>query len=152
MRASKKISIHNLELDKYRKANIAQPASALQCWLTAICRAQDEVKSLTEVVKIDPILQKFYDIDPGFAQFIERHGKVSLMPELLKAYKRWEMDIISEKLDEEYRNAEIETRIAKGKTEERISLAKNMLLEREPIEKVAKYTGLALEEIKLFSG
>ena len=54
-------------------------------------------------------------MDPGFAQYVERHGIVSSIPETLMAYKRWKMDAISDMLDEEYRRAEFEKQLAESK-------------------------------------
>jgi len=67
-RATDKLFMHNLELDKFRKVGEGVPATPLWCWLAAICRSQDEKKPLTEVVKMDTDLQAYYDKDPGFAQ------------------------------------------------------------------------------------
>ena len=70
---------------------------------------------------MDPELQEYYDNDPGFAQFVQRHGAVAAMPDIRKAYRRWEYDVILDRLDEERRVAEVETRLAeseaKGKVE-----------------------------------
>ncbi|MCL2046738.1 MAG: hypothetical protein FWG88_10200 [Oscillospiraceae bacterium] len=63
---------------------------------------------------MDPKLKELYDSDPGFAQFVERHGLVASMPELRKAYRRWEYDIMLDRLDEERRNEEVNMRVAEG--------------------------------------
>ena len=111
-RATDKLLIHNLELDKYRRAGYERQATPLQCWLTAICRSQDEKKTLTEVVEMDPELQDYYDNDPGFAQFVRRHGEVAAMPDVRKAYRRWEYDLILDRLDEERREADMAAQLA----------------------------------------
>lgn len=49
-----------------------------------------------------------------------------------------------------YKGAIIEGRIEgkkEGKKEAKIEVAKNMLMENEPIDKIARYTGLAKEDI-----
>lgn len=49
-----------------------------------------------------------------------------------------------------YKGAIIEGRIEgkkEGKKEGKIEIAKNMLMENEPIDKIARYTGLAKEDI-----
>ena len=126
-RATDKLTIHNLELDKYRKTDNNIPATPLQCWLTAICKSQDEKKPLMEVVNMDSELQAYYDEDPGFAQFVKRHGAVASMPEIRKAYRRYEYDLILDKLDEERRLAEMEEKLAKGIAEsEAKGMAKGM--------------------------
>jgi len=119
-RATDKLLIHNLELDKYRKMGIKKPTTPLQCWLTAICRSQDEKKPLMEIVKMEPELQEYYDKDPGFAQFVQRHGVVAAMPDIRKAYRRWEYDVILDRLDEERREAEMEMKLAESRSEGKI--------------------------------
>ena len=120
-RATDRLAMHNLELDKYRRTYIDNPATPLRCWLTAICRSQDKKKPLTEVVKMEAELQEYYDNDPGFAQFVQRHGAVAAMPEVRRAYRRWEYDLMLDRLDEERRVAEMETQLeeseARGKAE-----------------------------------
>ena len=113
-RATDKLSMHMLELDKFRKTRMDQPSSPLRCWLTAICRSQDEKKTLPEVVKMDEELQEYCDSDPGFAQFVERHGAVAALPDVRKAYRRWEYDRMLESLDEERRAADIDARISES--------------------------------------
>ena len=113
-RATDKLAIHILELDKYRETDKDSTATPLRCWLTAICRSQDEKKPLTEVVKMDEELQEFYDIDPGFAQFVERHEAVAAMPEIRKAYRRREYDQMLDRLDEERRAAQLEAQLSES--------------------------------------
>ena len=110
-RATDRLAVHNLELDKYRKTNRDNPATPLECWLTAICRSQDGRKPLPEVVKMDEVLQEFYENDPGFAQFVDRHGIVSAMPDVRTAYRKWEYDLMLDRLDEERRAAKIEAQM-----------------------------------------
>ena len=116
-RATDKLEIHNLELSKYRGLSIAEPYNALCNWLTAICRAQDEKKPLAEVVKMDAQLQKYCEQDAGFAQFVDRHGVVAATPEIRKAYRRWEYDIILDRLEEERKAAEQASREEKSRAE-----------------------------------
>ena len=49
---------------------------------------------------MDSQLQAFYEEDPGFAQFVNRHGYVASSPEVRKAYRRWEADMMLDKLEE----------------------------------------------------
>ena len=158
-RATDRLQVHNLELDKYRRNGKAVPETPLECWLTAICRSQDEKKPLTEVVKMDPKLKELYDSDPGFAQFVERHGLVASMPELRKAYRRWENDIMLDKLDEERRNEEVKLRVeegeARGRAEgiaiEKIETARRFLELGLSIDEVAAGTQLSIEDVKTIS-
>ena len=116
-RATDRLAVHNLELDKYRKTNLDNPTSPLECWLTAICRSQDGRKPLPEVVKMDAELKTSYDSDPGFAQFVDRHGVVSATPEVRRAYRKWEYDLILDRLDEERSAARIAEQMARSRAE-----------------------------------
>ena len=98
---------------------IARTTKSLHHWLTAICRAQDNKLSLMEVVKMDSQLQEFYKADPGFAQFVERHGFVAASPEVRKAYRRWEYDMILDKLEEERKVADQAAQVEEGRAEGR---------------------------------
>ena len=126
-RATDKLTIHNLELDKFRETDIDKMTNPLRCWLTAVCISQDEKKPLMEVVKMKLELQAYYDNDPGFAQFVDRHGIVAAMPEVRKAYRRWEYDLILYRLDEERRTKQHEMQLvvskAEGKAERDMEIA-----------------------------
>ncbi|MDR1297197.1 MAG: hypothetical protein LBO05_07460, partial [Deltaproteobacteria bacterium] len=39
---------------------------------------------------MDPVLKESREADPGFAQFVDRHGIVASTPEMLKAYDDWQ--------------------------------------------------------------
>jgi hypothetical protein len=99
-RATEKFEIHNLELPRFRKLepNFKNP---LHCWLTAVCRAQEQEKPMKEVVEMDTNLKEYYDVDPGFAQFVDRHGVVAASPEVRKAYRRWQYEQVLAELEAE---------------------------------------------------
>ncbi len=68
-------------------------------------------------------------------------------------YFRAEMAIQQEidKFEEKFKEGEVKGKAAgkvEGKAEEKIETAKEMLIENEPIEKIARYTKLTVEEIK----
>ena len=125
--ATDRLAIHNLELDKYRKTEIDNLTNPLRCWLTAICISQNLKKPLMEVVKMKPELQDYYDEDPGFAQFVDRHGVVAAMPEVRRAYRRWEYDLMLDRLDEERRAEQHEIQLlaseAKGEAKSQMKIA-----------------------------
>ena len=66
---------------------------------------------------MDTDLQEYYNEDPGFAQFVERHGAVAAMPDIRKAYRRWEYDVMLDMLDEERRVAEMEVQLLASRSE-----------------------------------
>ena len=92
-------------------------------------------KSMKEVVRIVTQLKEFMEQDAGFAQFVERHGIVSATPEIRKAYRRWEYEIVLEKLEEERLAAEQAEMLAisrkegmeKGRAELNMEFALNIL-------------------------
>ena len=151
-RATDRLEVHNLELSKFRELKMEDLTKPLQCWLTALCRSQDREATLREVVKMDAQLQLYYEHDPGFAQFVDRYGTVVSMPELRKAYRRWEYDIMVEKLEEE-RNAakyaaQLAEREARGEKAKAFAIARNLLSMNLPLGQIVTATGLTLEEVE----
>ena len=144
-RATDKFEMHNLELDKFRKLDQEKPANPLHLWLTALCRAQDAKTTMMEVVKMDTQLQTFFDSDPGFAQFVNRHEEVVAMPEVRNEFLRWQIEQIINDLERQ--RVEAKSR-AEGEAKKQVEVAKNMLAENEPIEKIMRYTGMSREEIE----
>jgi hypothetical protein len=59
-------------------------------------------------------LEAFYEQNPGFAQFADRHGAVAAAPEVRKAFRRWEYDRIIDALEEERRAAKAASDLARG--------------------------------------
>ncbi|MDR1297454.1 MAG: Rpn family recombination-promoting nuclease/putative transposase [Deltaproteobacteria bacterium] len=89
-RASDRLEIHMIQLPLF-KAMAPDFKNPPHCRLTAIARARGQGKSLKEVVEMDPVLKESREADPGFAQFVDRHGIVASTPEMLKAYDDWQI-------------------------------------------------------------
>jgi len=157
-RATEKLMIHNLELDKFREHIKDKPTTKLECWLFAVCASQDENKPLKEVVKMHPELQAFYDEDPGFAQFIDRYGEVASIPEIRKAYRRYEYDQILDALEEERRAEAVKKQIdegiaegkAKGKAEGKAEVQMEIALKAFNSVKQDKSMSEIIDMLKLF--
>ena len=124
-RAVEKFEIHHLQLPKFRELE-PDLKNPLHCWLTAICRAQERKTLIGEVVKMDAALQAFCEVDPGFAQFVERHGYVASLPDVRKEYKLWQIEqvVIGEENEQLMAQGRAEGRtegraegIAEGRTE-----------------------------------
>lgn len=180
-RATDRFEVHNLELDKFRKLQLKKLEKPLHLWLTALCRAQDSKTTMMEVVRMDTQLQIFYDVDPGFAQFVDRHGVVVALPDIRKAYLLWEYEQIVNALERERLEAKGEARgeargisigeargitigkaegitigkaegeligEARGISKHKLETAINMLADKEPIERIIRYSGLSREEIE----
>jgi hypothetical protein len=90
-RAVERFEIHHLQLPRFRELK-PDFKSPLHCWLTAICRAQEQKVFMSEVVEMDTALKAYYEVDPGFAQFVARHGYVASLPEVRKEYKLWQIE------------------------------------------------------------
>jgi hypothetical protein len=90
-RAVDRLEIHHLQLPVFRELE-PDFKNPLHCWLTAICRAQDQKIFLQEVVDMDAALKAYCEIDPGFAQFVARHSYVASLPQVRKEYKLWQIE------------------------------------------------------------
>jgi predicted nucleic acid-binding protein len=122
-RATDRLAIHNLQLDLFRAIERKPTYRPLDCWLTAICRAQDSKKKISEVIEMDEQLRAFYEQNPGFAQFSDRHDMIASAPEVRTAFRKWEIEMIIAATEEE-RQAErqriaVEEGMAKGRAEGR---------------------------------
>jgi predicted transposase/invertase (TIGR01784 family) len=138
--ASKRFGIHNIELEKFRKAT-PDLSKALHCWLTAICRSQDSRKSLKEVLKMDGALRNFADNNPGMKQFVERYELASADKETRTAYRKWEYE-------QALHIMEIQLQKAEGKAENNTEVTKNALAMGFSVEQIEKLTGLTREAIE----
>jgi predicted transposase/invertase (TIGR01784 family) len=98
-RADDLLAIHHLELSEFRKI-VTDYSNPLHCWLLALVRAQDQCIFVREVVEMDQNLKTYYDADPGFAQFVDRHGLVASDPKTKSEYKHW---LINQIADDEHK-------------------------------------------------
>ena len=80
--------IHHLQLPKFKEVDL-DLAKPLHLWLRALCLAQDGDKLMREVVMGEPELKAYYEADPGFRQFVDRHRQVAGDPAFHKEYKKW---------------------------------------------------------------
>ncbi|MGF1534721.1 MAG: Rpn family recombination-promoting nuclease/putative transposase [Bernardetiaceae bacterium] len=79
--------------------------------------------------------------DEGLKSAYQEANKHTWTPEELEAYDYAFMR-------EEDERAKLDQAEKKGKTQEKIDIAKTMLSDNEPSEKIAKYTGLTVEQIE----
>ena len=96
--AFRNLVIHHLQLPLFRKIAL-DLSNPLHCWLRAFCLAQDHNKSMKEVVMGEPKLKEYYDDDPGFKQFVDRHWLVAGDPDARHAYFMWRREVISRALE-----------------------------------------------------
>ena len=82
------IAVHHLQLPEFRKID-PDYSKPLHCWLSALCLAHEREKLLEEVVMANPDLKAYYDDNPGFKQFVDRHGLVSGDPKIREEFQLW---------------------------------------------------------------
>jgi predicted transposase/invertase (TIGR01784 family) len=107
--------IHHLQLPRFKKIS-PDFRNPLHCWLTAIIRAQSCKKPLKEIVDMDNALRAYYEVDPGFAQFVDRHGLVASNPRTRRAYDFW---VIEQQLALEEKTTWLDQGRAEGEAEGR---------------------------------
>jgi hypothetical protein len=104
-RADDILAIHNIQLPRFR-AITPDYGNPFHCWLLGLTKAQDQNIFLKEIIEMDLNLKEYYETDPGFAQFVERHSQVASDPEIKKAYKYWLIHQITER-EHLYRSAQV---------------------------------------------
>jgi flagellar biosynthesis/type III secretory pathway protein FliH len=96
-RASSKISIHNIELKKFVRHALPhlenkpyrKDTPVLHYWLWALCKAENENKSLGEVIKMSDALSEFAEKDTGFKQYAGRYEQISSDLQVRRVYAMW---------------------------------------------------------------
>lgn len=89
---------HNIELPKFRRMSpdLSKP---LHLWLTAICRAQDEGKTLREVVDMEPALKELERENQSFWQFIDNYSIANMDEETRMKYRDEIIEVIFAKAE-----------------------------------------------------
>ena len=147
--ASTRFGIHDIQLPRFRKIepDFTKP---LHCWLTAICRSQDNKRSLKEVVEMDAHLSSYADRNPGMKQFIDRHEIVSADKDTRHNYQMWmhEQTLMGyEKML--LRKEGVEEGLEKGRVEERKKTALNMINKNYTDDNIMEITKLSYNEIQV---
>jgi hypothetical protein len=83
-----KFSIYNIQLPCFRKLE-PDFSNSLDCWLYAIDKAAQDMKTLKEVLDMTPELQAFATHDSGFQQYCQQYDRVAADPATLDEYYRW---------------------------------------------------------------
>ncbi|WP_417904753.1 Rpn family recombination-promoting nuclease/putative transposase [Candidatus Tisiphia endosymbiont of Micropterix aruncella] len=115
-----------IELGKFKKTQLTSVADE---WLHLFKCATQETEPPKDI-KSSKVLDAYH--------MIERY---KLTPAEYDLY-------IRTKLQEDAENIALSEHFTKGKAEEKIAMAKEMLANNEPIEKIVKYTKLSIEEIE----
>jgi hypothetical protein len=115
-----------------------------------------------EVVEMGtPGLREFAAMDKGFQQFLSQYDYAANDPEVRRKYQDWYIELWRRQENEraaEERGVAIgeergekrgeERGIAFGEERRGFAIARNMLRDGEPVEKIMRYTGLTLAEVK----
>ena len=140
--------VHNIELPKFKKIT-PDFTNPLHLWLTAICRAQDENKTLWEVVNMEPELKTFQETNPPFSQFVNGYDIANADDETRRQYDRWRLEMGFHQIELNIRKAEGKAEgIAEGKAEEKVGIAIKLLELGDSVDKIALVTGLTIDEIE----
>jgi hypothetical protein len=87
--AGERLTVHNIDLPKFRRLSGSNLGSPLRRWAATLCRGLDEGKALKEVVALEPALREFYDEDEGFRQFIDRYEEAAADLDIREEHDRW---------------------------------------------------------------
>ena len=110
-------------------------------------RLEREIDDWLHVMKYDEIPENYHS--PYMVQVAEKLSILKMTPEERANYSYYQKKLYSDR--DELAAAEargIEKGIEKGKTEEKMEIAKAMLLDGDAIEKISKITGLTVKEIE----
>jgi predicted transposase/invertase (TIGR01784 family) len=134
--AFENLQIFNVQLPEFRKKK-HDLTDKLDAWLYILDTAEQEKKTVEEVISMDETLRTTVKEDPGLQQFIENYDRISASGEMRKEYFGYIQGIY-------YLNGIQRSAFLDGK----IETAKNMLLDGIKPEKISLYTELPLETIQ----
>ncbi|MDR0986400.1 MAG: Rpn family recombination-promoting nuclease/putative transposase [Ruminococcus sp.] len=130
------LQIFNIELPKFRKKK-HDLTDRLDAWLYIFDTAEQENKTVEEVISMDETLKATVTEDPGLKQFIENYDRISADGEMRKEYFGYIRGMY-------YLNGLQRSAFLDGKIED----ARNMLLDGLKPEKISQYTNLPIETIR----
>ena len=130
-----------IELPKARRMYKTNPSNTICQWMLFLDNPNQ--KEVVQIMKENKDINKAIDE----LEQVSGNEKLRRIAELKEKYIRDEQASIEYAQDEGYRQGEENGR-AKGRTEEKIKIAQNMLKENVNIELISKVTGLSQEEIK----
>jgi predicted transposase/invertase (TIGR01784 family) len=134
--AFENLQIFNVQLPEFRKKK-HDLTDKLDAWLYILDTAEQEKKTVVEVISMDETLRTTVKEDPGLQQFIENYDRISASGEMRKEYFGYIQGIY-------YLNGIQRSAYLDGKTD----TAREMLLEGFEPEKIAKITHLPIETIQ----
>jgi predicted transposase/invertase (TIGR01784 family) len=137
------LQIYNIELPKFRLKE-HDLSKSLDAWLYILDTAEQEEKTVEEVVNMSSRLQETLQNDPGIQQFMENYERVSADPTKRDEYISYAKGIY-------YLNGVLRCANEDGSFKAKLEDARNFLKLGVDVEIIAKGTGLPLETIKSLS-
>jgi len=132
----KDFSFTFIELPKFKITDINLLTNIIEKWCFFFKHADKTSESdLRKIIGSDQVIERAYD----------ELNQFNWTEEELLTYEQESKRIMDNKASEDYL---IKTAKAEGIEEKAIDTAKEMLINNEPIEKIAKYTKLSIEKIK----
>jgi predicted transposase/invertase (TIGR01784 family) len=142
--AFENLKIYNVQLPEFRKMK-HDLSSKLDAWLFILDTAEQEKKTVEEVIAMNETLKNTVTADPGLVQFIENYDRISADGEMRKEYFNYiqGMYLLNGIQRSAYEDGEIS-----GKIEGKIEAARNMLYDGIDPLNIARYTDLPIETIR----
>jgi predicted transposase/invertase (TIGR01784 family) len=146
------LQIYNIELPKFR-AKEHDLSKSLDAWLYILDTAEQEQKSVEEVVNMNSRLQETLQNDPGIQQFMENYERISADPSKREEYISYAKGIyyfngVLRGAVEEGMEKGMTVGIAKGMEKGKLEAAQKMLSKKYPITDISDITGLPIETIR----
>jgi len=159
--ASGKFASYSVQLPSVEKTDL-DFGNPFHCWCYVLHTAHKGGLPVREVVEMGtPGLREFAAMDKGFQQFLSQYDYAANDPEVRRKYQDWYIELWRRQENEraaEERGVAIgeergekrgeERGIAIGAKRNTLEIARNMLRDGEPVEKIVRYTGLSMAEIK----
>jgi len=139
---------HNIQLPRFRRIT-PDFQNPLHLWLTAIVRAQDESKTLREVVDMDHALQAFEQGNPAFAQFVNGYEFANADQETRNSFILWNKEEMLQAHEKALLIEEAVAGIERKAAEERRATAKKALAMGLSLEQAAELSGLTVEQLTI---
>jgi predicted transposase/invertase (TIGR01784 family) len=154
--AFEKLKIYNIQLPLFRTKE-HDLSKTLDAWLYILDTANEQNKSVEEVIGMNEALQKKLTLDPGIKQFMQNYEHAVADDEVRKEYNSYIQGIfyvngILRSAFEDGTEAGMKQGLQKGFLEgeqkANLTTARNMLIGNIPFADIAKFSGLPIETIE----
>ncbi|MDR1247057.1 MAG: PD-(D/E)XK nuclease family transposase [Clostridiales Family XIII bacterium] len=142
--ALKQFAIFNIQLPYFTEAP-EDYSNLLYRWCKLLYEMHFNKKLPKEVFAMEPEMREFVESDAGAAQFVDRYSEATASPVIRQSYRDWVLADFRER--SMLQGARSEGR-EEGREEGRLEIAKKLLKNNVPINKIIEYTELSLEKIE----